>query len=209
MPQTRKSALAQSTTLSGGMEGPKEAIALAYGAQDHGAEVVSRGTIGPRQGAIAKRIRQLPSKSQQRGGVDAAGPCGSGLDRALTQQGHIGWVVAPSLLPQKPGDRVQTDRRDALQLARLLCSRDLTPVQVPAVDAAAIRGLRWARAEPLRELQAAKRRLQACVLAKVPGGTGIRPKSVGPCPCAWQSSPPRCRPSVGRPRSGSANGIAP
>ena len=46
----------------------------------------------------------------------------------LTQQGHLGSVVAPSLMPNKPGDRVNTERRDAVQLARLMRSGALTPV---------------------------------------------------------------------------------
>jgi transposase len=48
------------------------------------------------------------------------------LYRYLTQTGYDGWVVAPSLMPNKAGDRVKTDRRDAVQLARLLRSVTLT-----------------------------------------------------------------------------------
>ena len=60
-----------------------------------------------------------------------AGPCGYGLYRDLTGQGFDCQVVAPSLIPKKPGDKVKTDRRDAVELARLLRSGDLTPVYVP------------------------------------------------------------------------------
>jgi transposase len=70
-------------------------------------------------------------------------------------------VVAPSLIPTKPGDRVKTDRRDARQLARLLRSGALTPVYVPAVDDDAIRDLSRAREDTLRDLKAAKLRLNA------------------------------------------------
>jgi transposase len=80
------------------------------------------------------------------------------------KQGYVCWVVAPSLIPTKPGDRVKTDRRDARQLARLMRSGDLTPVYVPAVDDAAIRDLSRARAETLRDLKAAKLRLKAFLL---------------------------------------------
>jgi transposase len=72
--------------------------------------------------------------------------------------------VAPSQIPQKAGDRVQTDRRDAVQLARLLRSGDLTPVYIPSVEDEAIRDLVRAREDVLRDRQAAKGRLKAFLL---------------------------------------------
>ena len=66
------------------------------------------------------------------------------------------------MLPKRAGDRVKTDRREARQLARRMRSGDLTPVYVPAGDDAAIRDLRRARAETLRDLTAAKWRRTAC-----------------------------------------------
>jgi len=59
-------------------------------------------------------------------------------------------------MPKKPGDRVNTDRRDARQLARLMRSGDLPPVYVPAIDDEAMRDLSRAREETLRDLKAAK-----------------------------------------------------
>ena len=156
--------MSQSTTLYVGMDVHKEFIAIAYGAQEHGAEVVSLGTIGTRQCDIDKLIRQLQSKSKQLVFVYEAGPCGYWLYRYLTKKGHSCWVVAPSLIPKKTGDRVKTDRRDAMQLARLMRSGDLTPVYVPAVDDEAIRDLSRAREDTLRDLKAAKLRLKAFLL---------------------------------------------
>jgi transposase len=72
--------------------------------------------------------------------------------------------VAPSLLPQKAGERVTTARRDALQLARLARSGDLTPVSVPTGDEEALRALTRAREETLSDLQDATCRRKACVL---------------------------------------------
>jgi len=63
----------------------------------------------------------------------------------LTAQGFRGQVVAPSLIPKKPGDKVKTDRRDAIELARSLRSGDLTRVYVPTVEDEAIRDLCRAR----------------------------------------------------------------
>jgi transposase len=73
-------------------------------------------------------------------------------------------VVAPSLIPKKPGDRVKTDRRDAVQLARLARSGDLTVVYVPKVEDEAIRDLTRAREDTLRDLKSAKFRLKAFLL---------------------------------------------
>src|SRR5215475_10039615 len=156
--------MAQSSTLYVGMDVHKESIAVAYVAQAFGAEVVSLGTVGPRQCDIDKLIRQLQSKSKQLVFVYEAGPCGYGLYRYLTKKGHGCWVVAPSLIPKKTGDRVKTDRRDALQLARLMRSGDLTPVYVPAVQDEAIRDLSRAREDTLHDLKTAKFRLKAFLL---------------------------------------------
>jgi transposase len=154
----------QSSTLYVGLDVHKESIAVAYVAQEYGAEVVSLGTVGTRQCDIDKLIRQLQSKSKQLVFVYEAGPCGYWLSRYLTKKGYTCWVVAPSLIPKKPGDRVKTDRRDAMQLARLMRSGDLTPVYVPAVDDEAIRDLSRAREDTLRALKAAKLRLTAFLL---------------------------------------------
>src|SRR4029450_9368459 len=78
------------------------------------------------------------------------------LYRYLTQKGYDCWVVAPSLMPKKAGDRVKTDRRDAQQLARLARSGDLTVVYVPKVEDEAIRDLTRAREDTLSDLKDAK-----------------------------------------------------
>src|SRR5207244_10585264 len=67
------------------------------------------------------------------------------LSRYLTTTDDVCWVVAPSLMPPRAGDRGTPDRRDALHLARLRRSGYLTPVSVPAVDEEASRDLRRAR----------------------------------------------------------------
>ena len=154
----------QSSTLYIGMDVHKDAIAVAYVAKDHDAEVVYLGTIGTRQCDIDTLIRKLQSKSPHLVFVYEAGPCGYWLYRYLTTRGHICWVVAPSLIPQKAGNRVKTDRRDAVQLARLLRSGDLTPGSVPTVEDEAIRDLSRAREDALRDLKTAKFRLKAFLL---------------------------------------------
>jgi transposase len=70
-----------------------------------------------------------------------AGPCGYGVFRLIKELGHNYSVVAPSLTPRKPGDRVKTNRRDALKLAKLLRAQQLVAVRVPDERHEAIRDL--------------------------------------------------------------------
>jgi transposase len=156
--------MSQSRTLFIGMDVHKDSIAVADVAQDHGAEVMDLGAIGTRHGDIDPLIRKMPSKATHLLFVYEAGPCGSWLYRYLTKKGYDCWVVAPSLIPKKPGDRVKTDRRDAAQLARLARSGDLTAVYVPQVADEAIRDLARAREDTLSALQDAKFRLKAFLL---------------------------------------------
>jgi transposase len=93
-----------------------------------------------------------------------AGPCGYWLYRYLTRKGLACCVVAPSLIPRKPGDRVKTDKRDALTLARLLRTGDVTPVYIPDLSDEAIRDLARAREDALHDLNAARYRLKALLL---------------------------------------------
>jgi transposase len=151
----------QSSTLDLGLDVHKDSMAVAYVAQDHGAEVTSLGTIGMRQCDMDHLTRTLPSKANQLVFVYEAGPCGSWLSRDLTQKGHRCWVVAPSLMPKTAGDRVTTDHRDAVQRARLMRSGDLTPVDVPAVEDEASRDLSRAREDAIRALKTATFRLNA------------------------------------------------
>jgi transposase len=153
-----------SSTLYVGLDVHKDSIAVAYVAKDHDAEVIYLGTIGTRQCDIDQLVRKLHSKAKHLVFVYEAGPCGYWLYRYLTKKGHVCWVVAPSLIPKKAGDRVKTDRRDAVQLARLMRSGDLTRVYVPTVEDEAIRDLTRAREDALRDLKAAKFRLKAFLL---------------------------------------------
>jgi transposase len=156
--------MSQSRTLFIGMDVHKDSIAVAYVAQDHGAEVTYLGAIGTRQGDIDQLIRKRQSKAKHLVFVYEAGPCGYWLYRYLTKKDYDCWVVAPSLIPKKPGDRVKTDRRDAVQLARLARSGDLPPVYVPTVEDEAIRDLPRAREDTISDCKDAKFRLKAFLL---------------------------------------------
>ena len=175
----------QSRTLYVGLDVHKDAIAVASVAKAHDAEVIYLGTIGTRQADIDQRIRQLQAQATHLVVVYEADPCGYWLDRYLTQKGDNCWVVAPSLIPKKAGDRVKTDRRDAVQLARLMRSGDLTPVDVPAVEDEAIRDLSRAREDAIGDLKAAKFRLNALLLRQDIRYTGRA--TWGPAHLRWRS----------------------
>jgi transposase len=151
------------TTIYVGLDVHKESIAVAYAPEDRGAEV-SLGTIGPRQCDVDKLIRRLQAKGATLVFVYEAGPCGYGLYRYLTRKGFACHVVAPSLIPRKPGDRVKTDRRDAIALARLRRSGDLTSIYVPRVEDEALRDLSRGREDAMEDLKRSKRRLKSFLL---------------------------------------------
>lgn len=146
-----------------GLDVHKETIAVSI-APENGAEVRYWGEIANTAAALDKLIRQLRKGDASLSFCYEAGPCGYGLYRRLTQLGWACMVVAPSLIPRKAGDRVKTDRRDSLSLARLHRAGELTAVSVPDDEQEALRDLTRAR-EDLKHLQRqAKQRLLAFLL---------------------------------------------
>jgi transposase len=142
-----------SKTLYVGLDVHKDSIAVAYTPEDRGAEVVSLGTIGTRQSDIDKLIRKVESKGATLVFGYEAGPCGYGLYRYLTGKGLTCQVVAPSLI-----------RRDAMTLARLMRSGDLSAIYVPGIDDEALRDLSRARDDAMQDLKRSKRRLKSFLL---------------------------------------------
>ena len=153
-----------SKTLYVGLDVHKDAIAVAYAPEDRGTEVLSLGSIGTRQSDIDKLIRKLQSKGATLVFVYEAGPCGYWLYRYLTGKGLSCHVVAPSLIPRKLGDRVKTDRRDAITLARLMRSGDLSAIYVPEREDEALRDLSRSREDAMQDLKRSKRRLKSFLL---------------------------------------------
>jgi transposase len=88
-----------------------------------------------------------------------AGPCGYGLQRDLEVEGIASTVVAPSLIPEKPGERIKTDRRDARKLAELLRADMLTAVMPPTPEEETARDLFRAREDARQDLLRARHRL--------------------------------------------------
>ena len=156
--------MSEPTPLYVGLDVHKESIAVAYADGAGTAPPVFLGQIGPRQSDLQSLLRRLQSKTPSLVFAYEAGPCGYHLHRDLTDKGFTCHVVAPSLIARKPGDKVKTDRRDALTLARLLRSGDLTSVYVPTVDDEAIRDLCRARDAARGTMRDAKLRLKAFLL---------------------------------------------
>ncbi|WP_308367230.1 MULTISPECIES: IS110 family transposase [unclassified Microbulbifer] len=103
------------------------------------------GEIAHDSTSIRKLLKRLSPNGEVLNVCYEAGPTGYGLYRELTNRGHECDVVAPSLIPRKPGERLKTDRRDAQMLARLHRAGELTPVWVPDQEQEAIRDLTRAR----------------------------------------------------------------
>src|SRR6266704_1031885 len=125
-----------------GLDVHAETIAVALA--EPGGEVRSLGIIPNEPSAVAKLVRKLGGREQLRACYEA-GPCGYVLYWQLTKLGVACDVVAPTLVPTKPGDRVKTDRRDAEKLARCHRAGDLTAVWVPDAAHEALRDLVRAR----------------------------------------------------------------
>jgi transposase len=93
-----------------------------------------------------------------------AGPCGFELYRLLSAMGIHCEVIAPALIPKKPGERIKTDRRDAAKLARLSRAGELTAIRVPSEDEEAVRDLLRARGDVRKDLMSARHRLSKFLL---------------------------------------------
>lgn len=122
-----------------GLDVHKDSIAVAIARP--GEPVADHGQIANRPDAVRRQVRRLAGKYDRLLLAYEAGPCGYDLYRQLRAMGHDVIVVAPSLMPRRPGDRIKTDRRDAMTLARLLRSGDLTAVWVPDPHHEAVREL--------------------------------------------------------------------
>mgnify|MGYP000615944097 CR=1 FL=1 len=142
-----------------GLDVSKDQIAVGVATGDPRSAVEYHGTIANRSAALRRLCDVLSG-----GGVDLhfcyeAGPFGYELYRRLTRWGHRCDVIAPSLIPTRPGDRVKTDRRDGLRLASQLRAGQLTPIWVPDAGHEAIRSLVRLRGLAARDVARAKQQI--------------------------------------------------
>ena len=113
-------------------------VAVAWPGQDRPEYL---GKIPTNPAAVDKLIGKIAAKTQLLRFCYEAGPTGFALYRQLRDRGHDCIVAAPTLIPRKPGERVKTDRRDAVMLAARLRAGDLTPVWVGDTHHEAMRDL--------------------------------------------------------------------
>ena len=127
-------------------------------------EVRFLGEIENAEAATVKLVKKLAGKYRQLTFCYEAGPTGYELYRLIKQLGHDCIVVAPSLIPRKPGERVKTNRRDALSLAKLLRAGELTAVWVPDARHEAMRDLTRAREAAVEDLTSKRQQVLSLLL---------------------------------------------
>ncbi|WP_324658515.1 IS110 family RNA-guided transposase [Burkholderia thailandensis] len=151
------------STVYVGLDVHKESITIAYAVGMGDVELLGR--IGTAKGDIDRLCKRLHSKGRRVHVVYEAGPCGYGLYRQLVAEGFECMVCAPSLIPKKPGERVKTDRRDSIKLARALRAGDLSAVHVPGIEDEAFRDLARAWVSAKDDLKQARQRLKSFLLS--------------------------------------------
>ena len=151
------------STLYVGLDVHKDSITVAYAIGMGDVELL--GKTGTTQIEVDRLCKRLQAKSMRIHVVYEAGPCGYGLYRRLVEKGFDCMVCAPSLIPRKPGDRVKTDRRDAIKLVRSLRAGDLSAVHVPTVEDEAFRDLARAWSSAREDLKQARCRLKSFLLS--------------------------------------------
>src|ERR1700676_4018402 len=127
-------------------------------------EVRFYGEIENTEAATAKLVRKLAAKYERLTFCYEAGPTGYGLHRQIKSLGHECIVAAPSLIPKRPGDRVKTNRRDAVGLAKLLRAGELTAVWVPDERHEAMRDLSRAREAARKDLKGKHQQVSSFML---------------------------------------------
>ncbi|TPK88641.1 MULTISPECIES: IS110 family transposase [unclassified Mesorhizobium] len=140
----------------------KHAIAIAEGGRE--GEVHFFGEIEATPAAVERFVRKLEQKHPRLHLCYEAGPTGYGLYRQIVALGHRCDVVAPSLIPKRPGERVKTNRRDAVSLARLLRAGELKGIWVPDAMHEAVRDMVRVRATASEDLRKKRQQLLSFLL---------------------------------------------
>lgn len=138
--------------------------AVAIAEPGRSGEVRFIGEIENSPAATARLVRKLAARYGRLTFCYEAGPTGYGLYRQITRLGHACMVVAPSLIPTRPGDRVKTNRRDAKNLVKLLRAGELTAVWVPEEHHEAIRDLTRARGAAAEDLRRKRQQILSFLL---------------------------------------------
>lgn len=148
-----------------GLDVHKATVSVGVAEAGRAGEVRFLGEIPNRPAAVARFVQKLAERHPgQLSFCSEAGPCGHALCRQRRQAGHDCVVVAPSLVPTRPGERVKTDRGDALTLARLHRAGELVAVWVPDPAHEAMRELVRARLDAVAQVRKARQQLQGFLL---------------------------------------------
>jgi transposase len=145
-----------------GLDVHKESIAVAVGDAAGGAARFV-GTISHDVPQLLKVLGRLGHQGDLEV-VYEAGPTGYGLQRVLVAAGYSCQVIAPSLIPRRPGDRVKTDRRDCVRLAELARAGELKPIWVPSPEDESIRDLARAREDAVNARTQVRHQLKGYLL---------------------------------------------
>ena len=136
-----------------GLDTSKMTISVALAEEGRQGEVRFLGDIDHTPEAVRRLVTKLAGKYGRLLFCYEAGPTGYGLQRQISALGHDCAVIAPSLIPKRPGERVKTNRRDAVTLARLHRAGELTRIWVPDPGHEAVRELVRAREAAMADLR--------------------------------------------------------
>jgi transposase len=174
-----------------GLDTSKLKISVAVADGERNGEVRFFGEISSEPASVASMVAKLSKRGAKLHFCYEAGPTGYGLYRQIIELGHDCVVVAPSLVPRRPGGRVKTNRRDAVSLARLHRAGELTSVWVPDEGHEAIRDLVRAREAGNDALKQARQQLQSFLLrhgrAPTSDGWRARPSITPPTTSYWRN----------------------
>ncbi len=147
-----------------GLDVHKNTIDVAMADGRDKSQVRSYGKINNTPDALDKLLKKLQSGKSELFVVYEAGPCGYQIHRHLTSKGISCSVAAPSLIPRRSGSRIKTDRRDAINLARLFRAGELTCIYIPTREDEAMRDLIRCRDDIKRLQRKVRQRLLAFLL---------------------------------------------
>jgi transposase len=160
-------------TLYVGLDTDKKWIDISLAEPLPGGEVRYFGKIANQAASLDRVLKRLGKAARQLVVCYEAGPCGYGIHRRLDGRPGVSCqVIAPSLTPRRPGDRVKTNRRDSLTLAKLLRAEELTAIWVPDAAHEAMRDLVRARGAAVSDLARCRQRIGGFLLRQEIGYVG-------------------------------------